>query len=268
MNMHKRIRLTPYDRQKIWQLYQTGEYKVSRLAELYRVSRPTIYKILARARKREFIPRKSTNERYRSLKYGLKRLAKVERALEEKRKKESRRYNKSYPGELLHLDTKRLPLLKGEEKTYLREYLFVAIDDFSRELYAGIFPDKTQHSAALFMKQIAEECPYTIEYTFSDNGKEFKGAPGHAFMKACAEFGIGQKFTRPNRPQANGKAERVIRTLMDMWHKKEQFIGRKQRQISLLRFINFYNTVKPHKGIDNMTPYEKLIDYFYCKSGM
>ena len=86
MVMHKNIRLTPHDRQKIWQLWQTGEYKVSRLAELYRVSRPTIYKILARARKQEFVPRKSVNDRFRSLKYGLKRLAKVERELEEKRK--------------------------------------------------------------------------------------------------------------------------------------------------------------------------------------
>ncbi|MCP3178346.1 DDE-type integrase/transposase/recombinase, partial [Desulfuromonas sp. KJ2020] len=185
MVMHKNIRLTPHDRQKIWQLWQTGEYKVSRLAELYRVSRPTIYKILARARKQEFVPRKSVNDRFRSLKYGLKRLAKVERELEEKRKREARRYNKSYPGELVHFDSKRLPLIKGEDQTLPREYLFVAIDDYSRELYAGVFPDKTQHSAELFLRQVVDECPYTIEYTYSDNGKEFKGTGEHAFVKAC-----------------------------------------------------------------------------------
>nr|WP_320050542.1 hypothetical protein [uncultured Desulfuromonas sp.] len=161
MVMHKRIRLTPHDRQKVWQLWQTGEYKVSRLAELYRVSRPTIYKILARARKQEFVPRLSVNNRFRSLKYGLKRLAKVERDLEEKRKREARRYNKSYPGELVHFDSKRLPLIKGEDQTLPREYLFVAIDDFSRELYAGIFPDKTQYSSELFLRQIADECALT-----------------------------------------------------------------------------------------------------------
>jgi hypothetical protein len=76
MNMHKRIRLTPYDRQKIWELWQTNEHKVSHLAVVFRVSRPTIYKVLARARTQDFMPRKSTNDRYRSLKYGLKRLAK------------------------------------------------------------------------------------------------------------------------------------------------------------------------------------------------
>ena len=95
--MHKRIRLTPHDREKIWQLWQlwkTRNYKVSRLAESFWVSRPTIYKILGRARKQEFVPRKSTNDRYRSLKYGLKRLSKVEHELEEKLKREAKRYNK------------------------------------------------------------------------------------------------------------------------------------------------------------------------------
>jgi len=263
MVMHKHIRLTPHDRQKIWQLWQTGEYKVSRLAELFRVSRPTIYKILARARKQEFVPRRSVNDRFRSLKYGLKRLAKIERELEERRKREAKRYNKSYPGELVHFDSKRLPLIKGEDQTQPREHLFVAIDDYSRELYAGIFPDKTQYSAELFLRQVADECPYTVEYAYSDNGKEFKGVNQHAFVKACCELNIGQKFTRVNRPQTNGKAERVIRTIMEMWHQKEMFRDRKSRQISLQRFINFYNTVKPHKGIDDMTPYEKLLHYFF-----
>jgi len=263
MNMHKRIRLTPLDRQEIWRLWQTGHWKVAALADHYRVSRPTIYKVLARARKQEFAPRRSENSRFRSMKYGLKRLAKVEADLERRRKAEARRYNKSYPGELVHFDTKRLPLLKGEDAIRPREHLFVAIDDFSRELYAGIYPDKTQYSAAAFLQQVLDELPYTLEYAYSDNGKEYKGTDSHEFVKLCRESGAGQKFTRCNRPQTNGKAERVIRTLMEMWHMQEQFKDRKQRQISLLRFINFYNTVKPHKGIDGMTPYEKLFEHFY-----
>jgi hypothetical protein len=48
--------------------------------------------------------------------------------------------------------------------------------------YAGIFPGKTQHSAELFLRQVADECPYTDEYTYSDNGKEFKDSSGHAFV--------------------------------------------------------------------------------------
>jgi transposase InsO family protein len=84
---------------------------------------------------------------------------------------------------MLHMDTKRLPLLKGESAFGRREYLFVAIDDFSRELYAAILPDKTQASAKAFLKQVLEECPYTIEQLYSDNGKEYRGDPEHhAFM--------------------------------------------------------------------------------------
>lgn len=197
-----------------------------------------------------------------SIKYGLKRLAKVEAAIEEKKKREAKRYNKKYPGEKLHLDCKRLKLLKGEDRSFEREYLFVGIDDFSRELYAAILPDKTQTSAATFLQQIIEECPYTIECAYSDNGREFKGNADHAFVATCTLYGIGQKFTRPARPQTNGKAEPVIRTIMEMWYDRQDFLDREDRKRSLARFVNFYNTVKPHKGIDNQTPYERLQHYF------
>lgn len=110
--------------------------------------------------------------------------------------------SKSYPGELVHFDTKRLPLLKGQSTIQPREYLFVAIDDFSRELYADILPDKTQDSAAQFLvNNVLAQCPYQIDYAYSDNGKEYKGTDQHAFVKACKQQGIGQKFTRVNRPK-------------------------------------------------------------------
>ncbi|MCP4370655.1 MAG: IS481 family transposase [Deltaproteobacteria bacterium] len=262
MNMHKRIRLTPLDRQEIWRLHGTGNWTIVALAQEFRVSRPTIYKVLHRARKQEFAPRKSTNKRFLQAKYGMKRLAKVEVSLERKKKAQARRYNKKYPGEMVHFDTKRLPLLKGETKNKPREYLFVGIDDFSRELYAGIFTDKTQDSAAAFLKQVIEECPYTIECAYSDNGTEYKGTPAHSFVALCKTQGIGQGFTRVKRPQTNGKAERVIKTLIEMWHEKFIFDSRQDRQIALARFVNFYNTVKPHTGINNMTPYELLTEYF------
>jgi transposase InsO family protein len=77
-------------------------------------------------------------------------------------------------------------------------------------------------------------------------------------------FSIGQKFTRVNRPQTNGngKAERAIRTLMEMWHSQTCFKDSADRRLQLIRFINFYNTVKPHKSLNNATPYEILTAYF------
>ena len=90
----------------------------------------------------------------------------------------------------------------------------MAIDDFSRELYAAILPDKTQVSARAFLEQVLKECPYTIEQYDTDNGKEYKGDPTHhAFMKLCAENRIEQRFTRVRNPKTNGKAERVIKTM-------------------------------------------------------
>jgi len=82
-------------------------------------------------------------------------------------------------------------------------------------------------------------------------------------MKLCATNQIEQRFTKVRTPQTNGKAERVIRTLMEMWHEKTVFKNRSHRKIELIRFVNWYNTVKPHKGIENRTPMEQLINYFY-----
>lgn len=266
MNLHKLTRLTPIQREQIWVDRTQNHYSVTELSQKFRVSRPTIYKIIQRARWKDFVPRKSTNRRFRCLEHGCKRLSKIEKRIEERLKKQARRYNKKYPGELVHFDTKRLPLLKNETKTDPREYLFVAIDDYSRELFASILPDKSQDSAAQFLKQVIEECPYSIETAYSDNGTEYRGKPDHEFVKTCRENRIGQRFTKVKRPQTNGKAERVIRTIMEMWHNRIEFKSRDHRKKELIRFINFYNTVKPHKGIDNLTPHEKLIEYFYPQS--
>ena len=115
---------------------------------------------------------------------------------------------------------------------------------------------------AFFLTSTVAQCPYQIDYAYSDNGKEFKGTDAHAFVKACRQHGIGQKFTCINRPQTNGKAERGIRTLMDMRHSQTCFKDYADRRIQLFRFVNFYNTVKPHKSLNNATPYEILNAYF------
>lgn len=111
-------------RERSYPYYHTNRIRVCDLMRKYRVSAPTVYKILRRGRQRDFSIHKSVNARFRTIQYGLKRLAKVERELEEKLKKEAKRYNKEYPGEMVHFDTKRLPLLKGETPSLAREYLF------------------------------------------------------------------------------------------------------------------------------------------------
>ncbi len=167
------------------------------------------------------VPQKSTNNRFKQAKYGMKRLAKVERAIEEKLKKQAKRYNKSYQGEMVHFDTKRLPLLQNQKVTDPRDYLFIAIDDFSRELYTAILPDRTVASAAKFLlHDVIDCCPYTVECAYSDNGVEYRGNAGHPFGLACVQNDIEQKFTRI--------------------------------------FVNFDNTVKPHTSLKGDTPFEVL----------
>lgn len=263
MKLHKNTRLLPFQREAIWIAYTQDKISVTSLSHQYGVGRTTIYKVLEAARGRLLIQKSSTNNRFKQARYGIKRLAKVERTIQERLKKQAQRYNKSYPGEMVHVDTKRLPLLKGQISTDRREYLFVVIDDFSRELYAAILPDKTSGSAAKFLlEEVISPCPYLIECVYSDNGTEYKGGQKHTFASACFSNGINQKFTRPARPQTNGKAERVIRTLMEMWHSKTTFTDSEHRKKELCRFINYYNTVKPHSGLKGDTPFEVLQSYF------
>jgi len=264
MKIHKNTRLLPRQRVEIFNKYHRERKKVSHLAKEYGVSRVTIYKVLKEIRLGQVHQKSSTNIRYQTTNYGLKRLARIEHRIEEKLKRQAQRYNKKYPGEMIHVDCTRLPLLEGEKKTDRREYLFVGIDDYSRELYAGIFPDKTSISAGKFLKQTLDECPYTVECIYSDNGTEFKGNPNHhPFMQICLDQKIKQQHTKVKRPQTNGKAERVIRTLKENWHQTNHFSDREQRQLSINRFINYYNLVKPHASLNKQTPMEILINYFY-----
>lgn len=103
-----------------------------------------------------------------------------------------------YLGEIFHVDTKRLQLRKGENKQSPRNYLFVGIDDYSRELYAEIYGDKSQFSSASFLQDdVLAQVPYTIECIYSDNCSEYKGTPDHAFVGLCMENKINQKCKQP-----------------------------------------------------------------------
>lgn len=116
----------------------------------------------------------------------MKRLAKVEREIGEKLKKKARCYNKSYPGEMMHFDTKRLPRLKNQSVADPFEYLSADTDDYSREPYAAILPDRTAAGAAKFLlHDVIDCCPYTVECAYSDNGVEYKGNASHPFGAAC-----------------------------------------------------------------------------------
>lgn len=258
--MHKNTKLLPHQRQDIYQEWCHGA-TVTDLARRYKVSRQTIYKVNRNARLGIFTNRTSENLRYRNLIWGLKRLQKTEAYLQikaERRKKRQNRYEKSSPGEMVHFDTKRLPLLRLESIKCKREYLFVAIDDYSRFLFADILPDKTSHSAAIFLEEARRYMPFAIESTYSDNGSEYKGKKGHPFKDLCDKHGIAQSFTKVKHPWTNGKAERVIRTLMEEWHyKSANFNSREHRRRYLYAYVDWYNQVRTHSSIGS-SPLERL----------
>ncbi len=262
--MHNNTKLLPYMRRAIYKNWIDGT-SVSSLAREYKVSRPTIYKVLERARLNDFNNHLSVNLRFRTIEYGLKRLSLAEKKIQKRIDRLSiKRYEKNIPGEMVHFDTKRLPLLKGEALRDKREHLHVAVDDHSRHLIADIFPDKGQYSSAIHLEEVINTAPFTVENTYSDNGSCYKGRKTHVFVAKCIENNIGQGFTRPRRPQTNGKAERVIRTLMEEWHSKlkGEYITREERRKSLQRYVYYYNTERKHSGINNQTPIERVNNYF------
>jgi len=251
--MHKNTKLLPYERRDIFRRWGMGT-SVASLAREYKISRETIYKVVRNGRLQIFINRSSENHRYRTIAWGLKRLEKTELQVAARiARKEHRlnRYEKTIPGEMVHLDTKRLPLLSGESPRLNREYLFVAIDDYSRMLFADIFPDKTSYSAAIFLEEARRFFPFPVSGIYSDNGSEYKGAVGHPVRELCKQQGISQGFTKVKHPWTNGKAERVIQTLMTEWHSRTRpnHLSRAHRRRHLYAFVDYYNQLRVHQSI-------------------
>lgn len=263
--MHKNTKLLPYQRREAFRRWKQGE-TITELAKKYEVSRETIYRLLRKAKRGIFINLSSKNYRYRSVYYGIKQLSRTEERLAKKlarRAHRLNRYEKAYPGEMVHFDSKKLPLLSGESIRQPREHLFVAIDDHSRQAFADIFPDKTSYSSAIFLDETIAYFPYRIEESYSDNGSEFKGRETHPFVMVCNENRITQKFTKPRHPQTNGKAERLIQTIMRECLRRggRSFYNRDRRRKFLYAWVSWYNQTRPHESLGNKPPISRLEAY-------
>lgn len=256
--MHKNTKLLPYQRREAFRRWRDGD-PVTDLAKYYRVSRKTLYEVFHKAKLGLFENYSSKNLRYRTLEYGLKKLVKTERKLTKilaKRQLRLNRYVKKHPGEMVHTDSSFLPRISGEAITTPKEFLYVFIDDFSRTLFADILPDQTSYSAAIVLDEAIQMLPFKIECIYSDNGKEFKGA----FKQLCAHYHIPQQFTRPYRPQTNGKAERVIKTIKGLLA-KHHFTSREERRRILYALVRHYNHLRPHQSLGGIPPFQCLQNY-------
>jgi len=178
------------------------------------------------------------------------------------------RYERSRPGELVHVDIKKLGriLRPGHRVTGDRsrrvpgagwQHLFVAIDDHSRLGFARVYPDATAESACAFLEELVRfyaDHGITVERVLTDNGTCFK----RRWTEACASHGIAVRKTRAYRPQTNGKAERFIRTLLERWAYAYSYEHESERLTALPATLDFYNRFRPHRALGGLAPLQRV----------
>jgi transposase InsO family protein len=189
-----------------------------------------------------------------------------------------RRYERTRPGELVHVDVKQLGRIEGgagkrvtggikrnpdrrrldaagrERKTIGWEYVHVAIDDHSRLAYAEVLPDQKATTAIAFLSRaVAFYRRYGIEVErlLTDNGSAYVSAL-HAL--ACRRLGVRHLRTRPFRPQTNGKAERFIRTLVAGWAYGAIYRSSRERTDALDGWLWYYNHRRRHSALGRQPP--------------
>jgi transposase InsO family protein len=181
------------------------------------------------------------------------------------------RYEWQRPGELVHVDIKKLGRFAqaGHRVTGQRtasaglgwEYAHVAVDDCSRFSYVEILPDEKRYTATRFWLRAIREFQrrgIRVERVLTDNGGAYRS---RTFRKACRWLGISAKYTRPRRPQTNGKAERFIQTLQRKWAYAIPYATSDQRRAALPIWLQFYNEERPHASLCHQTPLSKLLQF-------
>ena len=162
------------------------------------------------------------------------------------------RYEHERPGDLLHMDTKKMACIGGRGSGY--QVMHVAIDDHSRIAFVQILPDETKMSAVAFLNATVtyfERHRIHFKKLITDNGSAYWS---HDFAQACAEHDIAHIFTRPHRPQTNGKAERFIQTWLREWLYVRHYPTNQHRTNALRPWLKFYNTERPHSALDGQPP--------------
>ena len=180
-----------------------------------------------------------------------------------------RRYERAAPGELVHLDVKKLGRFRrvghrihGDHGRRSRgsgvEFLHIAIDDRTRVAYAALFTDETAASAAAFLVLVQRWFAargIAVRALLTDNGSAYRG---HRFEALCGRLGLRHHWTRPYRPQTNGKAERFIRTCLGEWAYARSYPTSVARASALPDFLRYYNEDRFHMGINGLTPMQRL----------
>lgn len=309
---HANARLTVFTRAHLVELHRQG-YPPSWIAEVTGVSRATVYKWLRRfedegeagladrssrphvshrkltrgqvaavcrlRRKRAWGPHRigavlgvARSSVYFVLRrLGLHRLDQLHRST-----REVIRMVQTVPGELVHLDVKKLGRIppgggkrmapgfaetgagphSGARLGY--EFAHVAVDGFSRYAYVEILPDERGVTTAGFLARALHAFAgvgINVRCAITDNGGNYRS---DAFRAVAQAAGVRLKRTRPYRPQTNGKAEAFIRTLQREWAYVRLYRSNQERLVSLPRFLAEYNGERPHTGLGGLSPLTRL----------
>ena len=178
------------------------------------------------------------------------------------------RYERAAPGELLHIDTKRLGRINGigHRITGERQYrnrgigwdsVHLAIDDHSRVSFARIKPDETAASCVAFLREAVAyyaSIGVRIDRVMTDNGTGYK----NTFRAACVDLGIRHLRTKPYTPKTNGKAERFVQTSLREWAYARPYVSSAEREAALQPFIHRYNWHRPHSALNHQPPMSRI----------
>jgi len=305
MNVHKNARLTAHGRERIARQVESGQtreavaraagvcprtvrkwvarYRSEGLAGLadrssrpHRLHRPTpaaIVEQLEALRRQRWTGKQIAAELGVSpatvsrvlRRLGLSRLKDLEPAAP------VRRYQREHPGELIHIDIKKLGRFErvghritGDRKGQSNsrgigwEFVHVCIDDASRLAFSQILPDEKKGSAVAFLKAALayyQSLGLTVERVMTDNGSCYRAFD---FRDACRDLDLKHIRTRPYTPKTNGKAERFIQTALREWAYAQAYPNSDRRAEELPIWLHRYNWHRPHAGIKCRTPISRL----------
>jgi transposase InsO family protein len=197
----------------------------------------------------------------------------------------ARRYEHDTPGALIHVDVKKIGNIPdgggwryvgraqgrrnraatpGKERNSYRNplmrhaFVHTVIDDHSRVAYAEIHDDERAETAIGVLQRATSwfsDRGVRVERVLSDNGSAYRS---HAWRHACGDLGITPKFTRPRRPQTNGKIERFHRTMADGWAYAKHYNSESARRAALPAWLHFYNHHRPHTAIGKLPPISRI----------
>jgi transposase InsO family protein len=199
---------------------------------------------------------------------GLGRLSRLERP------EPANRYERRHPGELVHVDVKKLARISGaghrahgDRRRQRRrhganrigyEYVHVCVDDATRLAYVEVLDDERAVTAVAFLRRARvwfRRHGVRIERVMTDNGSCYRSAL-HAL--ACRRLRLRHLRTRPHRPRTNGKAERFIRTLLAGWAYGAIYAGSRERRDALPGWLHTYNHTRPHGSLGHQPPIRRL----------